>query len=697
MDESPAGRGEVGITAPNQTPAARPTACGGAASWALAILALVLPLFITPRLTYDHLLLPKVALFLLAGSGVAAWVLLRSPGGRIVTPSRVPVWIFAVLIALSQGPSRPEVAAAALTGAFLFSAMARFFAARPEAVPDAIPAAVRERPLEFATLAGVVIAVYVLLQDRGIDFIAYQGVVPDWRGKLVATLGNPNHAGAYLGLILPYVHLRLALARTRSATVLWLAGALAITAGLLVVFTVGAWMGVIAAALVLPIYVRGFRVRVPRPRQALLIPLVFLAVFAFFIVPNPWNGRPGSLLEQAAGSARWRTGTGARGWIWANTLQMVRERPLTGVGEYIACYQEYAGRAYAARADEPHDRETVGRVDHAHFEILEVFAVSGAVTGAVLLWALAAFARGIPRAFRRASESERPLLLAALLAVTISLLHSFASFQWHIPSSAFLALLFAARLEGAAAVAASGPPRVSRRVVSAVAVLLVLGASITGVRLFEGSRSIRAALNMLESDRPDERRVEAAFRRGVALHPSADHLDIVSRWLIQRGRCDDAAPLLVELDQTERSLMARLWLSRCLEALGDRQAAAEWQRAVLELNPTWPGHLERLADLTGDAEERARSLRLSILYEARLHRSFLARADRAPNELERGQLRQSARASAAECARRLRRLAAETGEGAWREFAEALEGDPLDASRSAPIRDKLQFSKSNHK
>lgn len=174
--------------------------------------------------------------------------------------------------------------------------------------------------------------------------------------------------------------------------------------------------------------------------SALTILLAALIVAGiFWIGSEPVVNR---LLPSQAASAHSNTETffTSRGWIWRDTVAMIRANPFLGVGlgAYETAYPIYSrddgslllGQSYA--------------VDRSHNDYLQILADCGFVGVAIALW----FIVLVFRAVARGVKSRDPLMAGIALGCGASifgiLVHSLFDFNLQLPSNALLFLLLAA-------------------------------------------------------------------------------------------------------------------------------------------------------------------------------------------------------------------------------------------------------------
>ena len=162
--------------------------------------------------------------------------------------------------------------------------------------------------------------------------------------------------------------------------------------------------------------------------------VVFLAVviFALFIVGPVGRTQAEIRVGDTIASAG---GIGARPTVWKDTLRMIRDFPVFGVG--LGGWPEIFPRYESAPWSPYYFREV-------HNDYLQYAAETGLVGILALVWFCSLIAAKGRAALRRLSATERPLFIALGLAVAVMALHELVDFCLRIPANAFLLTLLLA-------------------------------------------------------------------------------------------------------------------------------------------------------------------------------------------------------------------------------------------------------------
>jgi O-antigen ligase len=124
----------------------------------------------------------------------------------------------------------------------------------------------------------------------------------------------------------------------------------------------------------------------------------------------------------------------SRGWVWSDTISMIRANPLLGVG--LGAY-ETAFSIYSKS-------DGSLRVPQAHNDYLQIVADSGVIGGLIALWFIVLMFRAVSRGVRSGDRLYAGLALGGGAGIFGLLVHSLFDFNLQLPSNALLFLLLAA-------------------------------------------------------------------------------------------------------------------------------------------------------------------------------------------------------------------------------------------------------------
>ena len=166
---------------------------------------------------------------------------------------------------------------------------------------------------------------------------------------------------------------------------------------------------------------------------------IAIVVGALWLTPRTVFNRVNGDDDRIAGRV-WDSFYESRGWIWANTVRVIADRPLagSGLGAFATAFRAHGS---------PEDPTVPGAtlvVSQAHNEYLQVLADLGLAGGALALWFLFGLGRAVSRAVRAQDRLLAGLALGCAGGLCALAVHSFFDFNLHIPSHAMLALLLTA-------------------------------------------------------------------------------------------------------------------------------------------------------------------------------------------------------------------------------------------------------------
>ncbi|HWQ33276.1 MAG TPA: O-antigen ligase family protein [Blastocatellia bacterium] len=308
---------------------------------------------------------------------------------------------------------------------------------------------------------GMALSLFALVQNFAWSGSFYWLRPLTWEASSVfGPFVNHNHFAGYVELLIPLPIALIVTGAVRGAERLFYGFAAALM-GVAVVFTLSRGGIISLLAQLILIALLGRRVarereaerysdwkdeqpgRIPSVVAAFLsrvgavaaISLVIL-VGIFWIDAEPVIQRVtrGQMLSAEA-APQTETFFSSRGWIWKDTLKMIRANPVSGVGlgAYATAYPIYSG------SDELN-------VSQAHNDYLQVLADGGFIGGAIAVWFLIAVFQAIRRSCRARDPLLAGLALGCSTAIVGLLIHSLFDFNLQLPSTSLLFLIMTAIL-----------------------------------------------------------------------------------------------------------------------------------------------------------------------------------------------------------------------------------------------------------
>lgn len=303
----------------------------------------------------------------------------------------------------------------------------------------------------FLILFGLALAVFGLIQHFTWNGKYYWIFAPSTPPP--APFGpfvNHNHFAGYLEMIVPIpVALILLRAVYAEMTLLYGFAAALMSVAIFISLSRGGMISLVSGLLFVAGF--GFKPALERLRgqgaaaRALVLPRVgVLALILLTIgVGVWWTGADAVLnrVERTEITSEARRGEGnketffqSRGWIWRDTLAMIRANWKTGVGlgAYATAYPIYS------RSD--------GSllVAQAHNDYLQLLADGGVVGSLLALWFIIAVGKDFARALGHRDEMMAAMALGCGGGVFALLVHSLFDFNLQLPSNALLFLVLVA-------------------------------------------------------------------------------------------------------------------------------------------------------------------------------------------------------------------------------------------------------------
>lgn len=391
------------------------------------------------RLTIPDVVFPVAALVLV---GLIQSVALTGPDGRWTS------------LSMNVGYTRSAVTVLAFMLIALIIA-ANFFPSRERL-------AVLGHVLVFYGLA---VALFALVQ-----YFTWSGrfywVRPTMATAAFGPFANHNHFAGYMELLIP-LPIALVITRAVSREVRVLYGFAAAVMGLAAVASLSRGGMISLAATMMFIVLVSMRLPAARRSSAAgkfadtgrgklkarggfraiaSQAVVVVALVAFIGAGVLWIGAdpiiqrvaPGQVVE---GQPK-ETFSTSRGWIWRDTITMIRANPLVGVGlgAYGTAFNIYTKRDGSVR------------VPQAHNDYLQIVADCGIVGGFIALWFLIVVFRSVGRGLKARDPLLAGLALGSGAGIFGILVHSLFDFNLQIPSNALLFLVLVAVTSSVAAI-----------------------------------------------------------------------------------------------------------------------------------------------------------------------------------------------------------------------------------------------------
>lgn len=257
--------------------------------------------------------------------------------------------------------------------------------------------------LDALVLAGVVVAAYGLYQ-----FIFNVDVIIAEQGarRLASVYGSPNNAAMFMGGCLAVILAVALMGRDRARRLAYLAAGAVIAPAAALTQSMGyLLLGLPASVIVVLLLWRG--------RRALPLIAALALVAALALIPLSRLPRFARLADFTEGTVFIRL------QLWQGAANLIRERPLTGVGLDQFLYQYRSRYILPTGWEEPN-------LAHAHNYVLDHWTRLGVLGVAAAAGMQLAFWRDAWRAFRRLRGSD-----AALAALIAGLMGAMAHFMAH--------------------------------------------------------------------------------------------------------------------------------------------------------------------------------------------------------------------------------------------------------------------------
>jgi len=298
----------------------------------------------------------------------------------------------------------------------------------------------------FLTMFGLAVAVFGLVQHFAWNGKFYW-IRPTQAPSPFGPFANHNHFAGLMELLIP-IPLGLLLTRAVRGEMRWLYGfaALMMSLAALASLSRGGMVSLVASlAFILLLSLRARRSRDARRamssrlatiagRIAIIITIgIVVTAGVFWIGADPIIERVTNR-QPSTGDAPAASFFNSRGWVWRDTLTMIRANPLTGVGlgAYDTAFSLYTTSDGSLR------------VPQAHNDFLQIVADCGIIGGLLALWFIVLLGRAIANGIKARDPLMAGMALGCGASAFAMLIHSIFDFNLQVPANALLFLLLAA-------------------------------------------------------------------------------------------------------------------------------------------------------------------------------------------------------------------------------------------------------------
>ena len=457
-------------------------------------------------------------------------------------------------------------------------------------------------------LTGTIVAALGLLQYNGVH-----GLYARWN-QPIATIGNVNFVAEYYDVVFPLSVAAIFLFRDVKLRIGALLASFLMACHLVVLSSRGGWLGVIISFSVLG--------GLPLLRHFRIVRRVMDVTFASIVVVGlGWPVLNGLMAGIHVGADRSLAGLLGEYWqrsvrrtqdalelednsskqrvyLWEDTLRLIFDRPLVGVGvgnfEYnIPQYMSRRSLDLKMSMEELYGRELMAF--RAHNEYLEVWAETGILGFGVFCFLLYQIGKAAYGLLKRYVRGEEDLLAVGLVAaIAASLAHSFFSTNLQDPASA-VQFWIVVGMVWSLKINAEGEERLGLLVTNAkrfafgvtcAGVLVLIPTAVFGVRMLIGSHHYHAGTYWL--GQKSYSAAEAELKKAVRyrLPNTFSAYQALGVALYRQERWNGAIEAFRRSIYHHRSnATVYYYLGQCLGELGRHDEAVKQLRMAVQLNP----------------------------------------------------------------------------------------------------------------
>lgn len=231
----------------------------------------------------------------------------------------------------------------------------------------------------------------------------------DIRIRVASAFENPNMLGEYLILLIPMAVARLLLSKSASKAAVRLSALAALLLCLVLTWSRGAWLGLIAGLLLF------FLIYSKKTLSALIMGCFALPFLPLFLPQTVWH-RLSSIGNLADTSSSYRLS------IWRGVVRMLRDYSVSGIGVGEAAFEKIYGGYQLPGIAAPHSH-------HLYLQLLAEIGVFGLLIFLALLFFFAQ--SSFNHLGTTENKASRLLAAAALSGVFGALIQGFTDYVWY--------------------------------------------------------------------------------------------------------------------------------------------------------------------------------------------------------------------------------------------------------------------------
>ena len=278
-----------------------------------------------------------------------------------------------------------------------------------------------------------IVSIYLLIQYYELDPFLHDIT------RLTSTLGNRNYVANYLALVFPINFALFLIAKKKKIKIFYETALIINYTGIIICHTRAIWAALFFSFLFSVFLIFKFKIRnilKENKKWLILLFLFFLIITIIYSVDNPLNRSSISATERAA-SAFDMQGSSLRTrlLIWNSTIDMIKDRPLFGLGSgsFPLNYLYYQADFLSQK---PEYLKYNAKAAEAHNEYLQTWSEMGIIGLLFFLLFIYLFYHHSIKIIKELEKNEEKIILIGLISgITITLFHSIFSFPLHIPAT----------------------------------------------------------------------------------------------------------------------------------------------------------------------------------------------------------------------------------------------------------------------
>jgi len=266
-------------------------------------------------------------------------------------------------------------------------------------------------------------------------------------GPVISTIGQKNWTSNYLALVFPIMLSFFLLEKSKRKKIFYSIFLSIIYATLMICQSRGIWIS-ISLTSIFAIYIifkfKIIKIFKENQKWLIILLLIFIVITIIYSTDNPLNKSAITVPRRALSTFdEQEPSINTRLLIWKTTLEMIKEKPIfgLGIGTFKLHYLDYQAKYLK---ENPNYIKYSGKAREAHNEYLQIWSELGIIGLSLFLFFILVFYSLVINYIKQKGSIEKKIIIFGIIVgITCFLIHCLFTFPLHVPAlgSAFFLII----------------------------------------------------------------------------------------------------------------------------------------------------------------------------------------------------------------------------------------------------------------